>query len=296
MFNGEYRFYRHGELIATHKNLITTAGKAHIMRYLAGANQQIGDSIAVGIGEVVPTLTDARLGFEVDSRPLDQIGVNTVDSKLVFKASLLPGVYLSISEVGLWANRSAVSTTGVGNSRLLTNANPATESWIGATWDANSRLSTESLLLTPAASNTAAAQFSNFTQDLSAYSNSDEFLVAYEAVANVDSMLVYFHTTDQDYYTGTVVNTANGYQIGSIIKNNFVATGAPNWAKIEYLRIGAKASGAGAATARFDSLRVERNVSAFTNSVLVSRSKLATPIVKAASEPLDIEYTVRFSL
>lgn len=294
MFNGEYRFYQSGRLLGVSKNLITTAGKAHVLKYMAGAAAQIGDSIAVGVGEDPATVNDLRLSYEVDAQTLSQIGVNTADSKLVFKASLLPSIAVRISEVGLWVLKTTAS--GGNTSRSLISADPVTETWLGASWDSTSRISSESLLLTPSQSLFESAKMTTFNQNLNGYSNSDEFVIAYEAVSNVDSMVINFYTTEQDYFSATFTNTGTGYKIARLLKDSCTSSGAPLWSNIEYISVGAWASSAGPGVARFDGLRIERNTNIDSASVLISRSKLAVPILKAAAEPLDIEYTMGFNL
>jgi len=295
LLKGQYKFYKRGDLVAVSNNIITNAGKGQFIKYLAGATPQIGDTISVGVGSNTASVNDTRLNFEIESQEIDQIGYSTSDPKLVFKTSLRPGVAITISEVGLWAFKTS-SSMGANSPRILSAADPDTETWIGATWDNTSRLSAESLLLSPAVNSIATANFSTFSQDLSSYSNADEFLIAYEAVSNISSMLIYFHTSDQDYYTGVIINSGTGYKIGFVLKNSFVATGSPNWADIKYLRIGARATTAGAGVAKFDALRVEKNTNLDSNTVLISRSRLVTPIVKNAAEPLDIEYTVKLNI
>lgn len=85
--------------------MITNLGKTAILNYFGGQAPHIADYIAVGTGMTAPTGNDTMLDTEVVRMPVTSIAADLANSRIVFKAQLLPGrVTGDIMEVGLYNN------------------------------------------------------------------------------------------------------------------------------------------------------------------------------------------------
>src|SRR5690242_12536399 len=83
--------------------MITTDGKTHIKRYMAGWVPAIGRSIAFGIGATSETAGDKTLNLEIATTPVALTTYDFVNDKLIFKSSLPEDLVAEIYEVGLWS-------------------------------------------------------------------------------------------------------------------------------------------------------------------------------------------------
>lgn len=69
-FNGEYAIILDGKEVARSKNLITTAGKSIIKKFLIGSYPVWGSAIGLGVMPTAATAADTRLKFEADRRSI----------------------------------------------------------------------------------------------------------------------------------------------------------------------------------------------------------------------------------
>ena len=112
--------------------MITTEGKTHIKRYLAGFVPSIAQSLAFGIGDKAEAVGDTRLHFEADRVDIALTSYDFVNDRLVFKASFPTDFEGTIYEVGIFS--SAINeVAGEFGSRLLASFDSASEEWLDAT-------------------------------------------------------------------------------------------------------------------------------------------------------------------
>jgi hypothetical protein len=293
---GIYRFYQDGELIHEEENLITTLGKAAILRYLAGYTGHFGRSIRLGVGATAANANDLTMNFESVQAPITLISPDYTNTWLVFKARLDDTVSGSFYEAGL-ANYYTEEGEQFGSALMLTFDNTI-ENWSAGTYNtaAGPRLGTANLRLAPATSTTTTATLDTFI-DMSGYSNTDDLKLAYRNNnANAASVFIRFYTDASNYFTYTVNSPAVNYNIATFNKGNFTATGSPSWGNITQVAVSATAGAGGAASIDFDGFRIDDKDTYNNVETLVSRTVLGTPVTKAAGVPLDVEYTLDLTL
>jgi len=251
----------------------------------------LGGSIAVGTGARAAAVSDLRLTYEFDRATIYLSSLDSITKKIVFKGTLGEDVVGSIYEVGLYSTAFGSYATG-SPSRTLATFERSSESWSSDSFaSGNHRVGIEALRLAPAASGTLTSALPSLNLDLSGYSNSDEFTLAFFANANTSSVRVRFRGIDSAAYYEYTVTPTTGYNVVSFAKSALIKTGVLDWTGIDSIEVAASANAAGAGQVDFDGIRIEANVPDADN-VLVSRSVLATPIVKTNLAEMDIEYAL----
>jgi hypothetical protein len=288
---GTYTFKQNGKVIAQQQNLITTAGRKAIVDYFAGYIGSLVGSIVVGIGTAAANVADTSLNFEFFRTPVDLSSADYANNGVVFKGTLPDTVEGTIYEVGAWSNYSAADQYV---SSLLLNFDPNVDTWTAGSYVAtNSRIGS-ALQLTASASATTTSTLADVAFDLSGYSGTDQFSLAYRANnAFVANLKLRLKTDDANYYEYTINTPSSGvYTITSFNKSAMTTTGSPNWANITKVDVSTTSTAGGTGSIDFDGLRIEDRNSLREDSVLVSRTVLGTPVVKTAGLPLDVEYTI----
>lgn len=288
---GTYTFKQGGRVIGTSENLITSAGKKAIIDFVAGYTPRLAGSIAVGIGTAAATTADKSLQFQITKVPVTLASADYINGSVVFKGSIPVGYELTVQEAGIYTGDAAF---GEFDSQTLLDFNQSTDTWSAGTYLAtNSRLGSF-LNITAAASATTTASQAGLYFDLSRFLDGDQFLLAYRAsTAFVSSFSVRLKTDASNYYSFTVNTPASGvYTIAAFNKSAAVATGTPSWANITSVDVVATSTAGGTGTIAFDGLRIESRAASQEDNVLVSRSVLATPVVKSFDVPLDVEYAI----
>jgi hypothetical protein len=279
--------------------LITTNGKTHIKRYLAGFVPSICQSIAFGIGGGAEAVGSTRLDFEVGRSDLTLTSYDFVNNKLIFKTSV-PDDYLGkIYEVALYSLPENVAA-GEFQSRLLTTFDSPTEAWVDAstgtagTFNGTfTRLGIDSLRHTPALSTTKVDTLTQVNMDLSGYSGADVFTVALNAGnTNTSSVKLLFLTDASNYYTVTLGAPVSGYQVMTAAKSTAVATGTPSWSNITEMRVSTTSGAGGASQIDYDGVRIEDTDTLNADYVLVSRELLASPYSKVDGMTQEIEFSL----
>lgn len=286
---GTYRFYQDGKLIAEQKNLITTEGKKAILRYLAGHSGAIARSLAVGTGQVAPTLTDIRLGFEAARANIQITSPDYVAQTLVFKTTLPQEAEFSIYEIGA-LNVSESDTSG----RLLLTFDSDTELWSAGTFQVDtSRIGADALRVNAAASATTTSTLSELFLDTSDYSDSDQFSLAFQPQdANLSALKIRFKTDAANYFEYALPTLTTGYKVLYWPKSAMTKTGTPTWDSITAIDLVVTAKSAGATNVDFDGLRIDHLLIPNDEYALVSRTVLSAPVVKDSLRQMDIEYAL----
>lgn len=296
MIRGVYRFYQDGELVAESDNLITTEGKRLILRVLAEQAASLGQAIGVGVGNAAAALGDTRLAWEIDRSQIVIKNVDYDNSRVIMKTTLPQNSNYTIYEIGLWSQfTSNINSDNV--SKTLTTFETAFEEWANATIDSSqSRTSPDSIRIDALASATKIAS-NPVSLDLSGYSALDEFNIAfYKANNNISTLALSFDSVGGTWRkVSTISSLPTGYNIITMKKGDFIATGSPDWAAITQMNVEATAGGTGGYVI-MDGVRIEDGDTLNPEYALVSRSILTTPLVKRDTSPMDIEYALEFDI
>lgn len=280
--------------------MITTDGRMHIKRYLAGWSGTIAKSIAFGIGGKAEEIGDTRLQFEVGRSDITITSYDFINDRLIFKA-ILPDEYEgTITEVALFSN-SVDSVAGEYGSKLISSFDSGTEEWftgaVAADYGLNSRLGADSLLHTPAASGTATSYMNQIVLDFTGYSGADVFKLALNSAnANASGIKVRFMNDASNYYTLNFGAAASGYNILSVAKSAAVITGSPTWDNITEIQVETTAGAGGAADVTYDAIRIEDTDTVNSDYVMVSRELLAVPYVKNNNSTQEVEFALEVSV
>lgn len=276
--------------------MITTEGKLHIKRYLAGIVPSISNSIHFGIGGKAEAVGDITLHFEVESSDITVISYDFTNDKLVFKASIPTTLAGKVYEAALFAGPPR------SGSKLLTTFDSDTETWVtggGApTFDStNTRIGIDSLRLTQALSTTSTSVMGDIAFDLSNNAGSDKFVIAFNNTnTNLNTLVVRFKTDVSNYYTLTITNPASGYVIAEVLKSAATVTGSPSWASITSIEIAANSKAAGSSTVDLDAIRIEGISYIEPGSVMVSRELQASPFTKTSGKVQEMEFSLDVSI
>lgn len=272
--------------------MITNGGRTIIKRFFARQVGQIAGSLALGVGTQAVTVNDNRLQFEVIRVPVTSINADIDNNRLVFKASLLPGLINTIYEVGMYS--SALSTAAVRNLNIIGNT---PTSWTNGTLDtANARASSQALKIDYVANGTTNAELTGLSEDLSQFQDIDSFVAAYYAGANLSSVSIRLGTDSSNYFAFSLAApVANSYNISRVNKSTATKVGSPDWSNITYVAVRPSATAGGAGSIWFDGVRFESNPLENSN-LLVARSVLATPKVADTTINTDIEYSLGINI
>ena len=274
----------------------------HIKRYLAGSVNDIGQSLALGVGQKPEASTDTALEYEIGRVSIDLVAYDFDTERLIFKATVTEEFDGVIHEVGLYSMEG--SNAGAFGSRTLASFDSETEVWTSDTGPTiftteNTRIGGDSLTLTPAASGFVTAGNADVNVDLSENSGADQFSVAfYCADSNLANLSINFHTDSLNYYTITIPNEliVEGFNIARVAKDSAVATGTPTWDSIARIDVTANAKVSGSAVVNLEGIRIEDVDTVDIDYVLVSRAVLDTPFVKVSGRTQDIEFPLEVAI
>lgn len=277
--------------------MLTTEGKNHIKRYLAGYVPAIAQSVSFGIGQRAEALTDIALHLETAKSPINLTTYDFVNNDLVYKAPI-PDEYVGkIYEVGVYSLASDPAA-GDFSSRLLTTFDSGSEDWVHPTTGATAtftssatRVGNDSLAFAPTASTTMTWALQNIALDLGGYSAADSFSFALNvANTNTSAVRVRFLTDGANYYDFNLGTQTAGYKIVEVTKSNATVTGTPNWTVITEIQVSVTSNASGASSVEFEAIRIEDKDAASLDYILVARKVLATPVTKIAGQAQDLEF------
>lgn len=281
--------------------MLTSEGKNHIRRYLAGWVPSIAQSVAYGIGPKAEASGDTYLQFEVDRADVVLTTYDFVNNKLIFKAEIPSEFAGTIYEVGLFSipvNQLA----GAYGSRLIASFDSESEPWTTggspATFTtANTRLGLDSLSHTPALSTTTTSQLTELVLDFSGNSGSDKFLFAFNVGNAFTSNVQFRFMTDlSNYYTFSLGAQTSGYKVTEAAKSSATVTGTPTWANITTLQVLTTSTSGGASAVNYDGIRLEDTDTINPEYVMVSRELLGSPFLKEDGKVQECEFTLDVTL
>lgn len=284
---GRYNLYLDRELVATHKNIITTQGKARIRQLLAGQTTSFASSISVGIGEELPTVNDDRLTFAIEGTNILATMVDDINNRIYFRASLPVEKQYIIYELGCYSGDGG-SVSGDGSLMLTFGDSTQWTDVVGTHTlaDTYTRLGAKSIHYAILANETAKGSVP-FVASLSQLSMDTVFSLAYYA-SNLESVKVRLKSTDTDYWEVTGLTSLNNdYNIVTFTKGSFVAVGAPSWDNIVTFEIEVLA-GTADGFIDLDAIRYD----SIGNTTLLSKALAGEPTIKPAGSTLDIEYVL----
>jgi hypothetical protein len=265
--------------------MITTQGKSVIFRYLAGNLPRIAESIAIGVGSTAENVNDTSLKFEIDRVPVALVSADILNNRIVFKGTIPQEYVGKIYEVGLWYGNPPQTA---GDSTIIASFDSETEEWTPAIWDTSvSRIGSDALQVAGGGSST----LTDIVLDMSVYSDADLLSLAYNADAAINDVTVQFSTDDTNYYQYTFA-AATGYEVKTVAKSAFTATGAPDWGNITSITVSATGTG----NVVFDGIKAEDADTISADYALVARSVLSTPKTKTSDTEMDIEYTLEITI
>lgn len=286
---GIYKIYNNGLLVHEAQNIITAQGKNRIRQILAGKTRGFASSILVGIGSTTPTVNDTDLDFSIEGSTILNTMVDDINNQIFFKTSLPADKQYKIYELGCYAADGVTAKQYQQSSLMLTFGELTT--WIDSSGthtlnSTNTRLGTFSIrysLLSAGVGRGSTAYQTNIDQ----LPLNTKFKLAYHA-NNIANIKIRFKTNSSDYYEVSIVPAVNNsYNISTINKSDFVATGTPSWSTITIIEIQATATGS-AGTIDLDSLRYD--VPSTADSLLLSRALPSSPVLKPAGSTMDVEY------
>ena len=314
---GVYRFYQDDQLIGEYKNALTEAGRSIIVKSLLGIIPNFVNSIAVGIDSASNVLNSAStiitnnsLGFEVARTQSSggtfresnsTIGANDA---LVFFGEIVDPFQYEIREVAIYPSTNVASNISIEGTTMFNFDQVDLFSQYGTytsaslTQSSSARIGSTALAL-PGGGDGTSNYIQKVTDDNSLayvadYSSLDLFKLAmFKSTTATGSINLRFYTDSSNYYTITfsLPSTAE-YSILTATKGSATITGTPTWADINYVDIW----NTSANTVFVDAVKIDIG-SYFSDTTfgMISRAVLPAPILKAASIPVTIEYTLLVS-
>lgn len=274
--------------------MITTNGETHVLRFFAGIAGTIGSQIVLGTGTKAEAKSDFRLDFEAIRVDVSAIGIDADNKRIIFKGIIPSEVTGTFYESGLISEPPTTSPEEAG--RILADFNEA-ELWTGGEFQTTGRSGGNSYRLDAVASGNSTALFGDVAFDLSKYSDSDEFNIAFtNNSANTSSVVVRVGSDSSNYLSYKIDNPAQGYVVASWKKSEMSQTGSPDLTNATYLAVVLNAKVGGAAQVDVDGLRIEDADTLDTQSVLVARKVLESPVTKTAGVELEIEYSLGLTI
>ena len=275
--------------------MITDLGKRHIKRYLAGQVGVIGDRLAFGLSDAGELGTDARLGFEFATSPVELVSYDFINDRLIFKGTMDADFSGKVYEVGLWSQETEA---GDYTSKVLLTFNSLSEDWTNATWvTTNARVGADALRHAPAASGSVTSELNDVDFDLSESASADQFVLAYYVGnANTASVNIRFRTDASNYFQMTITSPTAGYKIATVNKGSLTVVGTPAWDNITSVAVTTTATAGGAAAVEFDALRIEDVENDNPDYVLVAREVLGAAYTKTEGSEPDVEFSLAVTL
>jgi len=291
MISGKYIVSLDGHVVAESPNIITDSGRIAILRFLAGISNTYAGILGVGISDAEPSPEDKELGYEVYQAPILLKSVDYGNAEILFKATFPIGDRLVIREIGLFPDEQSSR----GN---VVTFFDSPDDWSG-TGELNVddiRMGEAGIVMEPTVGSSTSI-ISDNTLNLIDVQNQDEFVFA---VILYDDGCEYIRLTFQDVDGNTMVGdfTPEAYTSGSdpqycitsLDKGSFSGLNS-RWGQIVKTTVTVKANAAELTSVVLDGLRTsDSNI--LTGSEIVSKTLLAEPVIKEASQTLDVQYSL----
>lgn len=306
--DGVYSFYLDGELVHEEKNALTTMGRSIALKSLLGIIPNFANAISYGIGDransVDPTtnlITDNSLQFEIGRSAVNGSTLQTNDqvSTLVYSGLVQDSAEYYIYEVGLFPSIVTDLFIGTRSSTIFSFDQVNTFTQVGTASGAfmsantSSRIGTDMLYIPQMNGTDGYLQYfanSDELDYLNTFTSEDIFKLAGFNPNSTSASVTFRMYSDDSNYFDLVFNTpsSSGYFISETLKREASINGNPEWNNINYVRFW---ESGGVAGLLLDGMRI--NTGSYlidTNTGMISRAVLSTPIRKPSSIPLTIEY------
>lgn len=293
---GVYKFYQDGKLVGVRENLLTNAGHTAILRYLAGQIPNLGDTIAIGSSPVAASSSDVRLSFEIDRFAVQLKNADITNDLIIFKTTIPQELVYKIYEIGLWTTQTN-RLAGQFPSKMLTSFDTVVETWTNSSLDStNQRVGDNGLRVDAGISSTVSTR-TDVNIDMSGYTASDTFLLAfYKPNNNISTIKLVFANLAGGSFSQsvTVSSLPTGYNVISFPKSGFTPSGTISWGTIERFGFDITAGGT-AGFVTLDALRAEDTDTLNNEYALISRAVYGSPILKTSTSQMDVEYGLEIS-
>lgn len=279
--------------------MITTEGKRHIKRYLAGLEPRLASGLIFGVGASAENAADTALQFEIGYADITLSSYDFVADELVFKAQMPTALTGKVYEVGL--SKYGADVLSRRDDMVIAKFDYDIEAWetspdVPADFTtSNVRVGEYGLILTPTASATESAAIS-MGLDMGNNSDFDRFAMAMHCSANVASVTVKFLSDDTNYYSMTSVAPGAGYNVYSVLRGAMSVTGSPNWNTIASVSVSVTATSGGAATVIMDALRITDNDMISSGNILVARKVLPGEFDASVENTKEIEFALAVNI
>ena len=277
--------------------MISTDGKVHIKRYLAGQANAVARSIAFGIGGRPEDVNDTSLQFETGRTNITLVSYDYDTDTLIFKAPIPDDFAGTIQEVALYSLPADSGTDF--DSRILSSFDSVTENWEDATTGAaetytvGARLGIDSLSHKPAASGTKTSSLKQLYLDFSSAQGADKFVFAYNVGnTNTTDIKFRFMTDAANYYEYALGSQTVGFRFVPVTKSAAAVVGTPTWSSINEIQVSTTSGTGGASDISLEGIRFERATVSNPDYVMVSRELLPTPFTKEQDMVQDIEFSL----
>lgn len=295
MLKGRYRAFIDGELVQESENIVTNVGKLLILRHLASIGAGFCESMAIGVGDDVPTDSDQELELEFAREKIQIRSIDFPNREVLMKATFPAGVQVKVREIGIYA-----TIEDVRNKTLF--MFDSTETWAG-TFTTNlldNRISDRCIKVEASSGGSTTIEIDT-SLDLSDLLLDDVFRLGFITKDdNCEKITITLTDIENNEMSADIIPIAhvNGsaaqYQIEQCLKQEFTNQDKV-WSNILKIAITVKAKSGENTEVSLDLLNVI-DVNLDTEEMIVSRSLLSSPINKASESSLDIEYRLRLPL
>lgn len=308
-FEGKYQFFIGDEMIHEEKNALTFAGRGIAIKSLLGIIPSFAGEMGVGIGNEpnnpdpsTNLIINNNLQFEISRFPVDRSSISVSDSNdtLIYSATLEDADSYSIYEVGLFPETTNDIFVGLRGSTIFSFSDVNIFTQVGTasgaylTVNAAARIGND-MMYVPELNGTT--DYLNYTAPgqtldyLNTFTERDTFRLAGYNIDSTSSSIVFRLLNNESNYYDVIFNTpsASGYFVVETPKSTAVATGTPTWTNIANVHVFQTSSSG----MYLDGLRIDTgDYLVDTNTGMISRSVLSSPIRKPASIPLTIRYSL----
>ena len=287
---GSFKASINGVEVCRSDNIITTAGRLSLLRYLAGLTDFYAESIAIGVGSGAPTVDDKGLAIEVFRGNVDVTSIDFNDSEILFKATFPQGERYVIYELGLFPD-------SVGDRSFILFGFTGDDDWTGdyILELLENRFGDSGILVN--ADDTGTIITNTEQLGLASTSLDDKFRLGFILHDdNCEEIVITFtdvngNEIEATYDPPAFTEDESQYCIIDVDKRDF--TGLTNdWSNIIKTEIEVVAKTAAETEIILDILKViDSNI--ITGSEVIAKTLAPTPIEKKEEDSLDIEYTLR---
>lgn len=262
----------------------------------------IAQSLAVGIRNNAPTVSDTSMGFEIIRIPITNVSLDPITSKIVFKGTIDDGVAYNIQEVGLWS-----SIPESNDSQTILTFDDAFEFWDG---DVNefvysptvSRVGTSLLdIIVSGVIQKNITNEINETDYSSVLGPDDTWALALNkvgaAAVNVKLLLESASgSLEMSFFPSNT--TATGYLFATALVKNSVTVGTFDSTQVTNITVKVipAAGNAIAGSVQLDGLVATNHPSERDDSILVSRSLITPAFTTSTTGSVDVEYELEVTI